>query len=325
VNQSFQMQPGVARSLASETVPIVRCAGLVKRFGNVTALAGVDLEVRNGECLGLLGPNGAGKTTVVETIEGLSAPDEGFVELFGLRWGSGHDYSIRNRMGVQLQETRLLDKLTVEETVRLFRSFYVRGLNVDELIASVRLSEKKRAYTVALSGGQRQRLALACALAGAPALLLLDEPTAGLDPQARLNLWEIVEQFRAKGGTVLLTTHHMDEAARLCDRVAIIDHGSVIALGRPAELVLSLAASQVINLSLKGELDESKLKAIPGVGSLHQADNNYALIISDVGAALPEVLSQIQRQQVELIALTTHQATLEDVFFSLTGRTLRDP
>src|SRR5215211_6314468 len=209
----------------------LRCAGLVKRFSDVTAVNGLDLEVYAGECFGLLGPNGAGKTTTVEILEGLTPSDEGTVELLGQRWSRGDNRVLRERIGVQLQETQLAEKVTVVETLRLFRSFYQRGHNVDDVIHTVALEEKRNARVGKLSGGQKQRLAVACALVSDPELLFLDEPTTGLDPQARLSLWDVVDRFREGGGTILLTTHYMEEATRLCDRVAIMDHGKIIALG----------------------------------------------------------------------------------------------
>lgn len=302
----------------------LRCSGLVKRFTDVTAVNGLDLEVFAGECFGLLGPNGAGKTTTVEILEGLTPSDAGTVELLGQHWNSGDDRLLRERIGVQLQETQLAEKVTVVETLRLFRSFYKRGHSVDEVIQTVGLEEKRNARVGKLSGGQKQRLAVACALVSDPELLFLDEPTTGLDPQARLSLWDIVEKFRAGGGTILLTTHYMEEAARLCDRVAIMDHGKVIALGTPAELIESLGADQIIEFSVTSELADDPLTRLPAVNHLHKRDDEYALTVSEIGVALPALLAEIKRQQAELVTLTTHQATLEDVFVSLTGRMLRD-
>jgi ABC-2 type transport system ATP-binding protein len=313
-----------APALAAQRVAL-RCSKLVKRFTDVTAVDGLDLEVFKGECFGLLGPNGAGKTTTVEILEGLTAPDEGSVELLGQSWnGGGDDRALRERIGVQLQETQLAEKVTVIETVRLFRSFYKRGHSVDEVIRTVALEEKRNARVGKLSGGQKQRLAVACALVSDPELLFLDEPTTGLDPQARLSLWDIVEKFRTRGGTILLTTHYMEEAARLCDRVAIMDHGKVIALGTPAELIESLGADQVIEFSLANALADDALKTLPAVKHLHKRGEIYALTVSEIGVALPALLAEIERQQSEVVTLTTHQATLEDVFVSLTGRMLRD-
>jgi ABC-2 type transport system ATP-binding protein len=303
----------------------VRCRGLIKRYGDVTAIDGLDLEVYAGECFGLLGPNGAGKTTTVEILEGLTKPDEGEVELFELRWGSGYDQTLRGLIGVQLQQTELADKLTVEETVKLFRSFYARSRDVDDVIQTVALEEKRNSHVGKLSGGQKQRMAIACALVSDPYLLFLDEPTTGLDPQARLQLWEVIEKFRKRGGTTLLTTHYMEEAARLCDRIAIMDHGRVIALGTPAELVASLGADQIIEFKGdSGRLHEAALSQLAGVLSVRAKEGGYLLTVSQIGDALPSLLAELERQNVKLDQLTTHQATLEDVFVNLTGRMLRD-
>ena len=223
----------------------MRCDQLVKRYGDVVAVDGLSLSVRRGECFGLLGPNGAGKTTTIEILEGLLTPDAGDVEVLEMRWGT-HDRELRQRLGVQLQETQLTEKLTVEETLRLFRSFYHRGRTIEELLATVELESKRRSWVGKLSGGQKQRLAVACALAGDPDLLFLDEPTTGLDPQSRRQLWDLLRGFRERGGTILLTTHYMDEAEVLCDRVAIVDHGHVIALGTPHELIATLTAPRVV-------------------------------------------------------------------------------
>jgi ABC-2 type transport system ATP-binding protein len=307
----------------SEPVAL-RCVGLVKRYPDVTAVDGIDLAVRTGECFGLLGPNGAGKTTTVEIFEGLTRPDGGTVEVLGESWGQGRDRALRNRFGVQLQETQLTEKLTVRETIKLFRSFYTRGRDVQSIIKLVELEEKQDSRVGKLSGGQKQRLALACALVGDPELLFLDEPTTGLDPQARLKLWDIVEQFRAGGGSIVLTTHYMEEAARLCDRVGVMDHGRVIALDTPTRLIESLGAEQIVEFSVKGEMDKDSLENLSGVRNVRATSDGYALTVSDIGAALPALLAEIERRKVELVTLTTHQATLEDVFVSLTGRMLRD-
>jgi ABC-2 type transport system ATP-binding protein len=243
----------------------VKCDGLAKRYGDVVAVDGLTLHVARGECFGLLGPNGAGKTTTIEILEGLIPADAGDVEILGLRW-AGHERELRQRLGIHLQETQLSEKLTVEEMLRLFRSFYRRGLPVGELLQIVELESKRGSRVGTLSGGQKQRLSLACALAGNPDLLFLDEPTTGLDPQSRRQLWDVLDRYRSAGGTVLLTTHYMDEAQTLCDRVAIVDHGKLIALDSPQALIAARAEPKVV----------------------------------------------------------VHQGTLEDVFMSLTGRTLRD-
>ena len=304
----------------------LRCTSLIKHFADVKAVNGLNLEIRAGECFGLLGPNGAGKTTTVEMLEGLTTPDSGTIELLGLQWGTQQDQAMRERIGVALQETKLPEKATVEETIRLFRSFYARGHDVEEVIALVSLQEKRNARVGKLSGGQKQRLAVACALVSAPDLLFLDEPTTGLDPQARLQLWDVVEKFKAGGGTILLTTHYMDEAARLCDRIAIMDHGQVIALGTPSELIASLGADQIIEFSIvnKTLLPEGTLRQLPGVTNLQVNENGYRLSVSQISATLPALLAELETQTVKLDQLTTHQATLEDVFVSLTGRMLRD-
>ena len=225
------------------------CRGLVKKYGDVVAVAGLDLEVRAGECFGMLGPNGAGKTTTVEIFEGLRDPDAGDVEVLGDRW-RGDGLALRARLGIQLQETKFPEKLKVSEVLTLFRSFYPRGLGVGDVLGLVGLEEKAGAHVRTLSGGQKQRLSLGCALVGDPELLFLDEPTTGLDPQSRRQTWEIVEGLKARGRTVLLTTHYMEEAARLCDRVAVVDHGKVIALGTPRELISSLGAEHVIEFAI---------------------------------------------------------------------------
>ena len=301
----------------------VRCHGLVKRYADVVAVNGLDLAVRRGECFGLLGPNGAGKTTTIEILEGLTQPDAGEVEILGSSWQrNGHE--LRERLGISLQETQLTEKLTVAETVRLFRSFYRRGRDPEAVIRRVSLEEKRDARVGKLSGGQKQRLAVACALVGDPEVLFLDEPTTGLDPQSRLQLWEQVMEFRAGGGTVLLTTHYMDEAERLCDRVAIVDHGQVIASGTPAELISSLHAANVIEFSSEPEMDEASLHALPGVTGSHRRGPNWSLPVGSLAETVPTLLALVERSGAKLVNLSTHRATLEDLFVSLTGRALRE-
>lgn len=304
----------------------VRCRGLVKRYGDVTAVGGLDLDVQRGECFGLLGPNGAGKTTSIEILEGLLEADAGDVEVLGKRWRSDAVW-LRTRLGIQLQETQLADKLTVEETVRLFRSFYPAGPTVDELLATVELESKRGSWVVKLSGGQRQRLSIACAMAGRPELLFLDEPTTGLDPQSRRQLWGVLERFRAGGGTVLLTTHYMDEAHALCDRVGIMDHGKLIALGTPDTLVAGLGAQHVIAFAVEDAAtlpDDVRLAALAGVTSVRRENGTVSLATSEVHLSLPALLDTLRHRQATLTLLTTHSATLEDVFVALTGRHLRD-
>ncbi len=301
-----------------------RCQGLVKRYPDVVAVNGLDLEVRAGECFGLLGPNGAGKTTTVEMLEGLTRPDEGAVEVLGRRWGAGADRQIRDQLGIQLQETQLGDKLTVFEIVRLFRSFHSRGRDPEEVVESLGLGQKRNAQYSKLSGGQKQRVALACALVGEPRMLFLDEPTTGLDPQARRHIWEVVEAYCEAGGTVLLTTHYMEEAARLCDRVGIIDQGRVVAIGSPAELIASLDAGQIIEIEPDAELDVNALALIPGVRDAKHRLERYVLTIDELRLALPPLLAHLSDRHITLRSLTSHEPTLEDVFIHLTGKALRD-
>ena len=307
----------------------VSCRGLVKRYPDVLAVDGLDLDVLPGECFGLLGPNGAGKTTTVEMLEGLTTPDAGTITLLGEQWGRGRDRRLRQQVGVALQETKLSEKLTVRETVRLFRSFFEQGRDIEDVIDVAGLQEKRSARVGKLSGGQKQRLALACALVGAPKLLFLDEPTTGLDPQARLHVWELVEQCKAQGGTVILTTHYMEEAARLCDRVAIVDHGRIIAQDTPAALIASLGASQIVTFTVDGDpgdgvLAESALAALPGVRSVTRQQAAWVLSVDQAGATLPAIIALLESRGLRMDSLSTHQATLEDVFVHLTGRGLRE-
>jgi len=287
---------------------------------------GLDLEVRAGECFGLLGPNGAGKTTTIEILEGLLAPDAGEVEVLGRRWSDDARW-LRTRLGIQLQETQLAEKLTVEETLRLFRSFYPQGPTVEELLSVVELETKRRSWVGKLSGGQKQRLSVACALVGRPDILFLDEPTTGLDPQSRRQLWQVLERFRAGGGTILLTTHYMDEAHAVCDRVGIMDHGKLIALGTPGTLVAALGAEHVIEFAVADGValpaDET-LRALPGVTDVHRANGTISLGTSKLHRAIPALLETLKDSRASLSLLNTHSATLEDVFVSLTGRHLRD-
>ena len=302
----------------------LRVRDLRKTFSDVVAVDGIDLEVRTAECFGLLGPNGAGKTTTIEICEGLTDADSGQVELLGLTWA--HDAAeLRQRLGIQLQETQLSDKLTVAETVRLFRSFFRKGPEVRDVIGRVQLDEKAASRVGALSGGQKQRLALACALVGDPDFLFLDEPTTGLDPQARRQLWELIEQFKLDGRTILLTTHYMDEAERLCDRVAIMDHGKVISLGTPRELIASIGVEHMVEFSSGGhKLDAAPLRHLDGVRDVTRENGSVRMQVTELHRAVPALLEELDRQRVPLTELRTHSATLEDVFVVLTGRHLRD-
>jgi ABC-2 type transport system ATP-binding protein len=301
----------------------------------VQAVDGIDLEVSPGECFGLLGPNGAGKTTTIEICEGLTAPDSGSVELFGLNWQSNAD-ELRQRIGVQLQETQFPEKLTAEEILRLFRSFYRKGLTIDEAVRIAQLEEKRRARVGGLSGGQKQRLAMATALVGDPELLFLDEPTTGLDPQARRHLWDLVDELKRSGRTIILTTHYMEEAERLCDRVAIMDHGKVIALGTPKELIATVGGEDIVEFAVASQVSGERpgaltsavstagLTSIPGVSS-HRVDNSlHQLSVSELHTTVPKIFAALREQRLHLSEFRTHSASLEDVFVRLTGRNLRD-
>ncbi|WP_437619119.1 ATP-binding cassette domain-containing protein [Sorangium sp. So ce1151] len=301
--------------------PALVCRGLVKRYGDVVAVNGLDLEVRRGECFGLLGPNGAGKTTTVEILEGLTRPDAGEVEVLGERW-VGDGIALRARLGIQLQETRFPDKLRVGEVIALFRSFYPRGLDPAEALRRVSLQEKAGAFVRGLSGGQKQRLSLACAIAGDPEVLFLDEPSTGLDPASRREIWGVVEDLKARGRTILLTTHYMEEAARLCDRVAIVDRGRVLSLGTPAALVASLGAEHVVEIDVSRDIAEEELQALPEVEAVRVGQGTLRLTVRDVARALPPLLALCAARGVEVQRLTTHDASLEDVFMALAGRRL---
>ncbi len=308
-----------------QSAPSLLLRGLRKAFADVVAVDGLDLEVARGECFGLLGPNGAGKTTTIEICEGLTAADAGTVELLGLDWTTGAS-QLRQRIGIQLQETQFPEKLTVEETLRLFRSFYRHGISVDESIRTAQLEEKRGSRVGTLSGGQKQRLAMACALVGDPELLFLDEPTTGLDPQARRHLWDLVDALKQAGRTIILTTHYMEEAERLCDRVAIMDHGRIIAQGTTPQLVALAGAEHIVEFAVEGlaQVNAALLTAIPGVQSHRVNAGLHQLSVSELHTAVPLIFAALDEQGLNLSEFRTHSATLEDVFVSLTGRTLRD-
>ena len=318
----------------------VTCRGLRKiydgRHGwlrkpspSVVAVDGLDLGIHRGECFGLLGPNGSGKTTTVEMIEGLLEPSAGEIEVLGRRWDRD-EALLRERVGVALQETHLPERQTVAELLTLFRSFYRRPRPLAQVLADVELEEKRSAWVGKLSGGQRQRLAIACALVGEPEVLFLDEPTTGLDPQSRRQVWGLVAAYRAQGGTVVLTTHYMEEAERLCDRVAVVDHGKLVRLGSPAELIAALPGDHVVELELErnggtGGLLLEELRGLRLVAAVHlSAEGAWSLAVSQPERAVAETLALLERKGLALARLATRKASLEDVFVSLTGRHLRD-
>jgi ABC-2 type transport system ATP-binding protein len=307
-------------------MPAIECRDLRKTYdGKVEAVRGLNLAIERGECFGLLGPNGAGKTTTIEILEGLLEPTSGEVTILGRSWKT-HPRELREHIGVSLQETRLSEKLTVRETIELFASFYSCPRGVHDVLSALQLNEKADALVGKLSGGQKQRLAVATALAGSPQVLFLDEPTTGLDPQSRRQLWDIVRTFQGNGGTVLLTTHYMDEAERLCDRLAIVDHGQVIATGTPAELIQKLGGHHVVEFALSGngQIDPAVWQTLAGVDSVRNEDDVICLNVREPHRTIPALLERVDKESAQLERLTTRQASLEDVFVNLTGRHLRD-
>ena len=305
----------------------IRCENLTKTYPGkppVEAVRGISFEVEKGECYGVLGPNGAGKTTTIEILEGLLPATSGSAEVLGMHWGKD-DNAIRHRIGVSLQETQLSERLTVLETLKLFRSFYSDGISAVEAMDRVSLGEKRNAWIKNLSGGQKQRLAVATALVGDPDLIFLDEPTTGLDPSSRRELWEIIESFTDAGKTVLLTTHYMEEAERLCDRVAIFDSGQIISEGTPGGLIRSLGAEHVIEFSTDRKLDGDDLDFLRQIQSVDQVESlgdDYRLKLGQPHQVLPQLINHLSAKTIAMTGLTTRSASLEDVFVAKTGRQL---
>lgn len=308
-----------------DRAPVIEVRGLVKRYGDLTAVDGVDLTVHENEIFGILGPNGAGKTTTMEMIEGLREPDAGSVTVFGLD-ALKDTTAVKQLIGVQLQATSLFDYLTLRELLALFAAMYggdTSSRRVDELIALVNLEEKAQSRVNELSGGQRQRISIALALVNDPRLVFLDEPTTGLDPQARRSLWELVLQLRDAGKTVVLTTHYMEEAEILSDRVAIMDHGQIIACDSPLKLVQSLDQTATIRARASRLVDVARLRALPGALDAQIVDEQLAIQTRDVQLTLGALLQVADELELRLDNLTTSGANLEDVFLALTGRSLR--
>ena len=307
--------------------PAIQCRDLRKTYdGKVEAVRGLSLEIPPGECFGLLGPNGAGKTTTIEILEGLLEPTSGEVSIFGYNWQQ-NERQMREWLGISLQETRLSEKLTVRETINLFASFYREPRSAEDVLEQLQLTEKADSWVGKLSGGQRQRLAVATALVCNPKILFLDEPTTGLDPQSRRQLWDIIREFQRTGGTVLLTTHYMDEAERLCNRLAIVDHGQIIAEGSPEDLIERLGGHHVVEFALSGEMNgtsHTAWQALPGVEAVREVDGMFSLNVKEPHLTIPALLDAIKTQGRALQHLTTRQASLEDVFVRLTGRHLRE-
>src|SRR5712691_8991202 len=309
----------VSRAMSDQIV--VR--SLRKQFPKVLAVAGVDLNVAAGEIFGLLGPNGAGKTTTLEMIEGLRPPDAGEIAICGLNWRQDAQ-EIRARIGVQLQATSLFNKITPREALDLFGSYYPRRRPTQELLELVQLRDKADAYHVTLSGGQAQRLALALALVNDPEVVFLDEPTAGLDPQGRRSLWEVVRAMKGEGRTVVLTTHYMDEAESLCDRLAILDHGTILRSGTPAELIASLGIPSVVELTFAGAAPDPRSFASRLDNAVEARGDVWEIPTTDPKTLLPRLLSTIESERLEYQQVHVRRATLEDVFLQLTGRSLRE-
>jgi len=311
---------------AVETAPIIRASGLVKRYGDFTAVDHVDLDVYRDEIFGILGPNGAGKTTTLEMIEGLRQPDGGTIEVAGID-AIQQPNLVKRIIGVQLQTTSLFDHLTVRELIGLFAALYNADTSqqrIDELIALVSLEEKQDARANQLSGGQQQRLSIALALVNDPQIVFLDEPTTGLDPQARRNLWDVISNLRATGKTIVLTTHYMEEAQTLCDRVAIMDSGRIIACDTPLKLIQALEQDATIRARVDRDLDLSAIRALPGVLSAEVIEEQLAVRSRDVQATLTGLLAIASEYDIRLDNLATESANLEDVFLNLTGRSLRE-
>jgi ABC-2 type transport system ATP-binding protein len=303
--------------------PVVRVTDLRRYYGDVRAVDGVTFEVARGEVFGMLGPNGAGKTTTIEVLEGLRAADSGTVEVLGLDVGR-HATSIKERIGVQLQTVSLYPRLTVTELLDLFGSFFARHVNTKELIDAVDLGERAKAWSMNLSGGQQQRLSIALALVNDPELVFLDEPTTGLDPQARRSLWDLIKGLQARGKTVMLTTHYMEEATELCDRVAIMDHGHILEMGAVNDLIGRRFKERAVFFDSTPQLPIADLAHLGGVTRTAQEDGQTVLYSHDVAGTIGALLATADGLHVEPRNLGIRQATLEDVFLDLTGRALRD-
>jgi ABC-2 type transport system ATP-binding protein len=311
------------RSSTSPVEAVIRVTSLRKTYGELVAVDNVSFEVQPGEVFGLLGPNGAGKTTTVEVLEGLRKPDSGEVSVLGIDV-IGHPDDLRPRIGVSLQTAALYPKLNVVEVLELFRGFYPSGRPVDELVELMDLGEKRKSRTQDLSGGQRQRLSVALALVNDPELVFLDEPTTGMDPAARRMLWDVVLGLKQRGRSVLLTTHYMEEAEILCDRLAIMDHGRILEAGTVDELVSRRFHERAVRFDAIDGLTDEQLAAFPGVTSVKREGSAVLLYTRDVPATIGAVLTATERIGVDPANLAVRRASLEDVFLDLTGRALRD-
>jgi ABC-2 type transport system ATP-binding protein len=310
-------------SAATTADPVIRVRGLTKRYGDVQAVDGIDFDVARGEIFGLLGPNGAGKTTTVEILEGLREPDGGEVSVLGVNVARDAD-AIKPRIGVSLQTAALYPKLTVTELIDLFRSFYPRSRPTKDVMDALELGERHNARSQDLSGGQRQRLAVALSLVNDPELVFLDEPTTGLDPAARRSLWDIVEGLKADGRSVLLTTHYMEEAEILCDRLAIMDHGRILEMGTVESLVSKHFQERTVRFDRLDGLAPEELERLPEVTSVKEDTDEVLMYTRDPGRTIGALLDLADSRGLEPQNLGIRRATLEDVFLDLTGRALRD-
>jgi ABC-2 type transport system ATP-binding protein len=299
----------------------VKC--LTKKYGDVIAVNEVSFDIEKGEIFGLLGPNGAGKTTTVELIEGLRKPDSGFIKICGIDVSDGID-KVKELIGVQLQTTTLYDKIRIGEAIDLFGGYYQKSLPTAQILYGVSLSDKKDSFVEALSGGQRQRLALALALVNDPEILFLDEPTTGLDPQARRNVWDIVERLRERGKTIILTTHYMEEAERLCDRIGIMDQGKIIALDAPRDLIAKQNLESAIELITSNGVSKEFFHKLPNVSNVTQDGDRFILHTKETSPVLTQLTHLSESGGLNLESISVRKATLEDVFLELTGRKLRE-
>jgi ABC-2 type transport system ATP-binding protein len=294
---------------------------LKKTYGDVKAVEDVSFAVNEGEIFGLLGPNGAGKTTTVECITGLRRPDEGAISVLGLDPQVDRE-ALHPVIGVQLQSSTFPDKLKVSEILDLYQSFYGNPANPEELAEALGLSEKLGSYYKTLSGGQKQRLSVALALIGQPKIAVLDEMTTGLDPQARLDAWELIERTRDRGTTVMLVTHYMEEAERLCDRVALIDHGRIMALDTPDGLAEKVAGGKQVRFVPSKSFDDGLLKGLPEVKTLEHQGKHVKVVGS--GQLVNAVILTLAKEGVEALDVQMEEATLEDAFVKLTGRHIHE-
>lgn len=297
---------------------------LTKRYGDLVAVNGISFSIGKGEIFGLLGPNGAGKTTTVEMIEGLRKPDDGSIEICGIN-ALKKPGNIKELIGAQLQSTTIYDQIRVKEVIDLFGNYYKKSIPSSKLLEEVSLTDKKNAFYRTLSGGQKQRVAMALAIVNDPEVLFLDEPTTGLDPQARRNVWSIITNLRKRGKTIILTTHYMEEAEQLCQRVGIIDKGEIIALDTPSNLIANTGLKSSIEFSVSQEDSEKILQGLKGIGKVtQQSDNKFILNTKESSKALKELTRFSDKNNINMDNISVRKATLEDVFLSLTGRGLRE-